>query len=369
MLDRVTAAALPWVLAIVLSACAALLLFLIVLHVGRSLRARRRDPLIEWCHEQVIDLLSADTDEEADAIRDELVGLRGRRWEMVVDEAFRMLPKFEGVAVERVIDLLDERGVMDERLACLSRGRPFDRAAAVQDLGNARWAPAAVPIARLLQHGHPSLRAICVRALGRIGDPATAGALLCSVADGHVHVGPAIEALEPMGDAITAEILSAFADPTPEVRWVAAAVAGENRIDAALPSLHTVVTNDPDHDVRRAAAAALGRMGHDASVPFLVLAGTGAPPLALTLSIIRALGQIGTDEAIEVLRWFANSGDAAARAETANAIADIPEQGLSVLRGLRRAAPWNDEVGAAFQRRLLATGVSDPENDPQWTAA
>ncbi len=369
MLDRVTQAVLPWALAGVLGASLALLVILVVVQLARRLRAGRRDPLVERGHALVIELLAVDSDEEAAGIRAELEALRGRNWEIVVDEAFRVMPKFEGAAVERLSSLLVERGVMESQLARLGRGSALGRARAAQNLGNARWAAAAQPIAGLLAHGDPDVRAVAVRALGQISDPSTAGAVIRAVARGGVHIGPAIEALEPMGDRISGEILSVLRDPLPEVRSVAVAVVGESRIRAALGTLHDLVVNDEDRDVRRLTALALGRIGDDTSVRYLVASTTADPALSVALAAIEALGQITTDEAMEVLCLFAMSDDPAVGMAAANVIADIPLVGLTTLRGLRVKAPRNVSIAAAYQRCVLASGADDPESDPQWRVA
>ncbi len=368
MLDRVTGAALPWVLAAASIACAALLVALVVTHVGRGIRGRHRNPQIESLRARVIELLSAETGEEIDALYAELLELRGWQWDVTVDEAFRMIPKFEGVAVTRLTALLAEAGVMDARIAELSSGRPHARAAAARDLGNARWFPAAGPVSELLRYHHPGVRNVAVRALGQIGDPVSVDAVLRAVGEGHVHSGPAIETLEAMGrsEGVADRVLAAMHVPVPDVRCVAVAVAGNGRMTKALPALHTLVVVDEDRDVRRLAALALGQIGDDSSVRSLVAATTADPSLSVALAAITALGEIASDEAIDVLRSFAQSDDAAVNLAAANVIAGIPHFGLPVLRELRQVAPQNVAVAAAFQRCLLASGVAEPEADPQW---
>ncbi len=371
MLDRATEVALPWALAAVFCACITLLVLLVTVYLTRRIRQRRRDPLIESRHTQVIELLSADTDEEADEISRELLALRGWRWDVVVDDAFRMIPKFQGVAVERLTAVLAQAGVMEERIADLSRGRAINRAAAARDLGNARWGPAAEPIADLLRHRQPGVRNVAIRALGQIGDPGTVNNVFRAVAEGRVHIGPAIETLEAMGESqdLTDGILAAMHVPVPEVRCVAVAVAGHVRMMDALPILHSLVVNDEDRDVRRLAALALGSLGDDSSVRFLVASTSADPSLSVALAAIAALGEITTDEAIDVLRGFALSDDPAIGMAATDVIARIPHLGLPVLRGLRVDAPDNVIVTAAFQRCLLATGTDVPEADPQWAVA
>ncbi len=368
MLDRVTGAALPWALAIASVACVVLLAVLVVTHVGRGIRGRRRNPRIEELRVRVIGLLSSETGDEIDAIYDEIYDLQGWQWDVTVDEMFRMIPKFEGRAVSRLTALLAEEGAMDARIAQLSEGRAHARAAAARDLGNAGWVPAAVPIAELLRHHHPDVRNVAVRALGQIGDPETIDAVLDAVGEGRIHTGPAIEALDAMGgsDEVTERILAAMHVPVPDVRCVAVAVAGSRRMARAAPALHTLVVVDEDRDVRRLAALALGRIGDDASVRSLVAATTADPSLSVALAAITALGEIATEEALDVLRSFAQSDDPAVNMAAADAIAGIPYLGLPVLRELRTTAPRNVAVAAAFQRCLLASRVDDPEDDPQW---
>ena len=75
MLDRATEVALPghWQPS---SAPAPRSSCFVTRVLTRRIRRRRRDPLIESRHTQVIELLSADTDEEADEISRELLALR-----------------------------------------------------------------------------------------------------------------------------------------------------------------------------------------------------------------------------------------------------------------------------------------------------
>ena len=127
----------------------------------------------------------------------------------------------------------------------------LDRGAAVELAG-----------AALADTGRPSReRIMAALALGALGDPGAAPALLAAMGgDDEVLRARAAEALgslEPLPAAAVDRLTEALGEDSPFVRETAARALGRGRVASAVAALEAVRAGDPEPAVRAAAGEAL----------------------------------------------------------------------------------------------------------------
>jgi HEAT repeat protein len=121
-------------------------------------------------------------------------------------------------------------------------------------------APAVEGLVALSEDSDPDIRWKAIVALGDIGDPRAAPALIDRLADPDRFVrGRAVSALARLGSPCLPLVLQALLDPDPRVRQGAAEVLGVVGDPAAVDYLLRALL-DPTESVRRAAAVALLRI-------------------------------------------------------------------------------------------------------------
>lgn len=155
-----------------------------------------------------------------------------------------------------------------ERIAMLSDPDPHVRREAARALGEAGVREAVGALCTLLERpaeatdeSHPehTARAAAAVALGRIGDPAAAEALLHAIADPFNAGTAASTALGRLVPPPVGLLVEATRDTDPWRRARAVVALGECGDPAAFDAM-VALLDDPDVAVRRAAAAAFGKL-------------------------------------------------------------------------------------------------------------
>jgi HEAT repeat protein len=201
----------------------------------------------------------------------------------------------------------------------LRSGDPVVRRDAARELGE-RGERAAVPaLVEVLRRAPPrgaaeshpehASRAAAAVALGRIGDPSAAAALLEAIADPFNLGNAASTALGRLSPPPVAELVSATSDPDPWRRARAVMALGEIG-DASAFGTMAALLQDPDEAVQRAAASAFEKMRDPRAVTPLMrrLAREGASACSSNLrrAAARALCRIGDPRAAEALARLAD---------------------------------------------------------------
>lgn len=232
------------------------------------------------------------------------------------------------------------RGAVRRALRRLARSGVAGRARAADTLGLLGSADAVASLVDRLTDRSPDVRNAAVRALGRIGDPTAAAALL-TVLDGPYRVPTqgVVRALVGFGPVTAPDLVPALRDPSDVVRAEVAGVLGLLRAPSAAPPLIRVLTEDASTDVRARAAKALGLIGHPAALAPLVAAVGSGQPAALRPAAATALGELGAAGAVPVLVGLLGDPAHAVADAAALALFALGPIGRTALEDLERSAP------------------------------
>jgi HEAT repeat protein len=235
------------------------------------------------------------------------------------------LPRVRWWPVAFALQRLEDRRALPALLALAGDPHPYTRAFAVKGLGALEAADA---VSVLLAHAASSDRAVAiqaVRALGQIGDPAAAPALLALVqtpkGDPHLR----LEAVGALGSlkagGVLDTLLDLLADPAPAVR--AAAIRSLAQFDAdGFVTVLSGLDPDPHWSVRAALASVLGALPAEIGLPRLrtMLDDTDERVIP---SVIAALATLRAPDAGVVILQKLQANDPAVRAAAAAALGQL----------------------------------------------
>lgn len=332
---------------------------------GRSAGPRRR---------LVVAVADGDPDP---AELDELVALDARTWRALEPAVLSMAVKLRGDARRVVVDLLERRGLVDAAVRRASRRGAVGRARAAELLGVVGGPRALVTLARLLDDRDDEVRAVAVRSLGRVSDPAAALALATGVAGrrtGRLPVHLLSHALLRIGGSAVTPLRSALADSRPEVRATATELLGLMAAVAAVDDLVDVLRGDEVVEVRVRAARALGALGSHRATSALVEATAPDEPAVLRATAAEAIGRIGSAEGAEPLAALVDEPDHWIAHHAAHALARLGPRGTAALRcllddGARHGARHDDARDRARGHARDALAAAGLEDRPAAAAA
>ncbi|MET9113327.1 HEAT repeat domain-containing protein [Streptomyces longwoodensis] len=273
-----------------------------------------------------------------------LAALDRRSWQAAEPTVTRLLSRVKGGSHRTLTDLLVRRGTVDAALADAGRRRSLRRARAATVLAltgpSLRADPVRGPAARhvlhdLLGHRSVTVRETAVRALGRLGDPVSAGLLLTAL-DPPRRVAPGLvgDALVRLGPAAVEALTGAAADGGDEQhRALAVELLGLIKDRRALPALSAAL-DDPAPMVRAAAAAALGRVGEPAAVAALTGTVGADPSDRVVVAAAEALGLIGDESAVPALTRALRCGPYRPAHTAARALLRLGPAGRAALDGV-----------------------------------
>jgi HEAT repeat protein/cyclophilin family peptidyl-prolyl cis-trans isomerase len=211
---------------------------------------------------------------------------------------------------------------------------PYARAFAAKGLGALKNASALPVLMPLLSSGDRNVLIETVRALGRIGDPASAEPLMKVLADAATDPQVRLEAVSAIGGIHTTVVgealLDALADPSPPMR--AAALRALSAFDREnFITVLSGLDSDPHWSVRAALATVLGTLPAENALarldPLLADADQRVIPFALA-----ALVKLKTPNAAAAALERLKADDFAVRAAAATAVGDLmPPNGAAAL--------------------------------------
>jgi HEAT repeat protein len=206
------------------------------------------------------------------------------------------------VPAEELAAVLLAHGAVDRAPHDLKHRNTIRRARAAHVLGLCHVGAALPLIVAALGDPAAEVRVAATRALGRLGEPSAATALLTAVgAERAVPAGPAADALEQMGVGIADALREGILATSPTTRTVAAYLSGEGSFTRSIDLLRLSLTTDEDPVVRAASAVALGRMGRPADVAVLLEGTQTQQPSELRRACAAALGDLGDPAAVSGL--------------------------------------------------------------------
>ena len=270
------------------------------------------------------------------------------------DLVLDLLPQLRGADRAALGGVLVRRGVVARAAGDLSARAPWRRGRAAALLGNAADTGSTAALVALLTDRSVAGRCAAARALGKAGDPRATVPLLRALSRSRrVPAGVVGMALLDLGTPVLPALRAAVTAPTSSAAQALTADLLGLHGDLAAAGLLAALAADPVQPltVRRSAVTALGRLGSPEATPVLAaaLAERGVP--ALRRAAAEALGRIGDDAALAVLAG-SFTGDAAVRADCADALAGAGEEGRERLAAHAwSSGPLGEAARAALSNR------------------
>lgn len=325
--------------------------------VRRSLRTRsmRRDLALVEPFRPLLVALVVDEDADPRAV-EQILAADDRTWRALEPHIVSMVRKLRGDAREVLVGLLDQRGTVARLTRRLGRPGAVGRARAAELLGLlGEHAPRERLEAMAVGDRDPEVRLVVVRALGELGDPRAARALLAAGCGPRaVPLRMVARSLARLGPGAAPELVRALTTGPTQARAVSAEILGLVGETSAATSLATAAETDPSLDVRIRSARSLGRIGVPSALPVLQRCTAPDQPAALRAVACRAIGDVGGPIALEALAGLLDDGAHRVASNAARALGRI---GLPALPVLRRVAAGSTP-GAQHAAEVLAeTGL------------
>jgi HEAT repeat protein/cyclophilin family peptidyl-prolyl cis-trans isomerase len=262
-------------------------------------------------------------------------------------------PRVRWWPVAFALQRLEDKRALPALLTLAREADPYTRAFAVKGLAALKDRAALPVLAPLLSGGERNVLIETVRALGRIGDPASATPLLKIIGDAAADPQVRLEAVSAIGSLHAPEVgdalLDVLADPSPPVRGAAlrslAAFDAENFI-FVLSGLDP----DPHWSVRAALATVLGTLPLDNALPRLEALMNDSDQRVIP-SVIASLVKLKTPSAPALLIDKLKADDPVVRAAAADGLGELkPANGAAALaeayRFGQRDAMYNARAAA-----------------------
>ena len=294
--------------------------------------------------------------EDADGkARAALYAVPGPTWDHLRASVVAFLSKVRGTPAEDLGQLLRSHGEIERATRTLTSRSAVRRARAAYLLGLVRDPDSAALVLPLLGDPDAEVRLVAARALGAIGEPAAASAVLHALRTHHGQIGlpawVAAEALLAMGVEILPALRIDLASDDPAVRNVCALVAGLGTFPVTAPQLRTLLATDSEGDVRASAAVALGRVGGAEDVAVLARHTDASETTVLRRTCATALGELGQRDSLATLAGLLGDGDRRLGQLAADSMVRIGSEGIARLEDV--AATTRQDPGARAARGAL----------------
>ena len=276
-------------------------------------------------------------------------------------------PKVRWWPVAFALQRLEDARALPALLTLANEANPFTRAFAVKGLAALKNRAALPVLMPLLSSGERNVLVETVRALGRIGDPSAAPALLRIVGDAAADPQVRLEAVGAIGSlhvpAVGDALLDVLADPSPPVRAAAlrslAAFDQENFV-FVLSGLDP----DPHWNVRAALATVLGTLPPENGLPRLTSMLNDNDQRVIPF-VIAALVKLKAPSAAGLLIEQLKADDPVVRAAAAEGIGELkPAAGPAALseayRFGQRDAMYNARAAALAAIAKYGAAVAVP---------
>ena len=323
----------------------------IVLRRWRRGRAARRDlALVEPFRSLLVALVVDDTPDQAAIGR--VLGADKREWRALEPHIIAMIRKLRGDGRDVLVGLLDQRGTVQRLSRRLHQVGAVRRARAAELLGLLGEHAPREQLEHLALHDRdPEVRVVAARALGEIGDPRSARALLAAaVGPKAVPLRVAARSLARLGTAAAPDLVHDLVHGQLAARAVSAEILGLLGATTAAAALAVAAEQDQALDVQIRSVRALGRIGVPAALPVLQRCAAADQPAPMRAVAARAIGDVGGPTAIEVLGRLLDDGSHRVASNAARALGRLGDRALPTLR---RAANGTGP-GAKYAAEVLA---------------
>jgi len=260
-----------------------------------------------------------------------------------------LLTKVRGVPAEDLVRILESHGAVDVAVADLTHRSSVRRARAAQLLGLSRAAHTVPLLVDALRDESVEVRNSAAYALGLIGDPSAAGAVLAAIGvpDRGLPAATAAEALQSMGVGISDALHQGLGDEHARTRMVAAHLSAERSFTRGLPELRHLLAHDPDLTVRETSATAIGRLGRSEDAEILARHTAESEPLSLRRASASALAELAVPAAVPVFVRLLDDADPRLAELAAAALIGLGSAGNDALCG-------HEDDAAVRTARLVA---------------
>lgn len=337
----------------------------------RSLRERSRRrtlALAEPYRQQLVRLVM--DDEPNHRQFDMLLSVDERTWRALEPIVVAMVRKLRGEARGALVNLLFRRGTIARHARRLRQHGAVGRARSAELLGLlGEHAPRAELERLLAGDRYPEVRIVAARALGEIGNPQSAPALLAaSVGARAVPLRIVARSLDRLGPGAASALVDAMRHSDPTVRAIAAEILGLAGTVTAVGVLASHLHHDPDDDVRIRSARALGRIGVPSAIASLRRCVVPEEPVGLRAVAARAIGDIGGAEAVRLLGRLLADEHHVVASNAARALGGLGPAALTALREVAASAgPGSIYAAEALAMQQLnepAAARPDAQREP-----
>ena len=326
--------ALPLALGVIATLLVSTLALIAIVKALRGRNSVRSKSLLAPYRSALIAMASGE-DEDGHA-KSLLYSLPAPTWALLRESVLAFLPKVRGSSADDLSDLMRFHGEIDRATSMVASRRAVRRAGGAYLLGLTRdrhHAPLLVP---LLRDHDPDVRLVAARALGVLGEPLAASAVLGALSVAHrgqigLPAWVAAEALLAMGTEITATLKAGLSSPDAVVRNVCAMVAGHGTFASTVPQLRVLLDTDSEADVRASAAVALGQIGGAGDVASLARLTDVTETTVLRRIAATALGDLGVSESLDTLAGLLGDGDPRLARLAADSLVRIGPHGIGKL--------------------------------------
>ena len=238
-------------------------------------------------------------------------------------------PRVRWWPVAFALQRLEDRRALNALMTLAKDAHPYTRAFAVKGLAALKDRAAIPVLMPLLSSGDRPVLIEAIRALGRIGDPASADPLLKIVQDASTAPHVRLEAVSALGGvhatAAADVLLDLLADPNPSIR--AAALQSTAALDPEI--FITVLSGldpDPNWSVRAALGALLGTLTPGIGLPRLTAMLDDSDQRVIP-SVLSSLARLHAPHAAPVLLERLKADDPVVRVAAATGIGDLKPGG------------------------------------------
>jgi hypothetical protein len=338
-----------YVLALELLAAAAI----VVVRGLRTIRKRRLAALGAGPRRALLAFLA----DNGEVGSEDLIAIPSDAWRAVLPVALNLLAQLRGEAHAALVSVFLHRGAGRAALADLHARSAVRRARAAQLLGDLELTEAVPELCRLLTDRDHEVRAVAVRALGKIGEPSAAWRIIAGLdRPDPVPALLATQTLVQLGREAEVVLSAALDHPQARVRAVCLDALGLLGATGAVHRMARVLRDDEVLEVRRAAAANLGRLGTRTAMKPLTDALEPARPATLRAAAAQALGDLGSPNAVPYLTALLGDPEFQVAHQAAHALRRLGGPGLDALRDTR---PSGGTAAGHCEEALAAAAVHD----------
>lgn len=326
-----------------------MLVFSVIHRAVRHRRERRHEQELRRVRPELVAIAAEEpTEQEEEAAFEQMASVDRS---ILEEAAMDMLAKLRGDSHDRIVGVLERRGLLESAQERLHSSKAEVRARSAMLIGAAGYRPAVDDLVRLLDDPVQDVALAAARSVGRLHDPSAVEPLLACLDEvPGLPAGVVSMSLLRIGRDAADPLQEGLVSAGPIGRMTSAEVLGRLGIMGATNALIAALEGDPVPDVRIRCARALGRIGSPRATDPLADTMVSTDDVGLRTVCARALGEVGDDDTVALLGEAVRDPHHAAALAAAQALVSLDPPGMEELDGLARAPGQ----AAAYAREVLA---------------